>query len=376
VRILLDYRPALRQRTGVGEYVHELAQALARETTETDEITLFSASWKDRLAPGVVPGAAVLDRKIPGVLLNLGWHRMEWPPVELLTRARFDVVQSLHPLLIPSSRAARLVTIHDLDFLDHPERTRAEIRRDYPKLAESHARRADHVVVNSESTAADVMRRFGLAPDRITVCAPGAPPWTPRASEPADGCILFLGTLEPRKNLGVLLDAYERLRALVPDAPRLVLAGGHGAESAALIARARQGSLAGMVDLPGYIPPDQREALYRRALVFIMPSHTEGFGMPVLEAMTLGVPVIVANRGALPEVAAEAGQYFEPHDAEALAETLRAVVTHAGLRAAMRDRGLARARLYDWRASAGHLRDAWARALAHRASSPDPRAHV
>ena len=148
MRILLDYRPALVRRTGVGEYVHELARALAASPVPGEDIALFSASWKDRLAPDVVPGLRTIDRRVPVRALNYGWHRLGWPPVERLTGEAFEVVQSLHPLAIPAKRAARLITIHDLDFLDHPERTRAEIRRDYASLAPSHARAADGVVVN------------------------------------------------------------------------------------------------------------------------------------------------------------------------------------------------------------------------------------
>src|SRR6185437_8842848 len=106
-----------------------------------------------------------------------------------LTGQAFDVAVSFHPLLAPSTEAARLVTIHDLDFLDHPERSRAEIRRDYPALAAAHAARADHVLVNSAHTAADVITRLGLTADHISIARPGAPAWPRRTAEPAQGCI-------------------------------------------------------------------------------------------------------------------------------------------------------------------------------------------
>lgn len=364
MRILLDYRPALRQRTGVGEYVHELTRALVSTSPgPTEELTLFSASWKDRLDPASVPGASAVDRRIPVRLLNYAWHRLGWPPAERLAGGPFDVVQAFHPLLIPAARAAQIVTIHDLDFLDHPERTRHEIRRDYGPLARAHAHRADRVVVNSRTTAGDVERRLGVAADRITVCYPGRPAWTPRIAEPASGCLLFLGAIEPRKNLGVLLDAYGRLLARLPDAPPLVLAGKPGADSAMVIAQAADRPLAGRVEFPGYIDAGDREALFSRALVFIMPSHTEGFGMPVLEAMTTGVPVIAADRGALPEVAGDAAIFFEPDDARALEAAMYTLLTDPARRQSMRERGWQRAQAFDWRASAARLRDAWT--LAH-----------
>ena len=107
VRILLDYRPALRERTGAGEYVHEMARALAATAPADEALVLFSASWKDRLSHEAVPGLDVVDRQIPVRVLNFAWHRLAWPPVEHLAGRRFDVVQSAHPLLMPSTGAAR-----------------------------------------------------------------------------------------------------------------------------------------------------------------------------------------------------------------------------------------------------------------------------
>ena len=118
---------------------------------------------------------------------------------------------------MPTRRAAQVITIHDLDFLAHPERTRAEIRRDYPDLVREHARRAARILVPSQFTAGEVEARLGVARDKISVCPPGAPNWRPRA-RPMNGYILFFGTLEPRKNITGLLDAYERL--LAPNSPR------------------------------------------------------------------------------------------------------------------------------------------------------------
>src|SRR5215218_4626753 len=121
-----------------------------------ESLVLFSSSWKDRLQTGRVSGAEVVDVRVPVRLLNFAWHRLEWPPVERLA-GNVDVAHSTHPLLLPARpRAVKVVTVYDLDFLDHPGRTRAEIRRDYPALAGSHARRADLVVVISAHTAEQV----------------------------------------------------------------------------------------------------------------------------------------------------------------------------------------------------------------------------
>jgi glycosyltransferase involved in cell wall biosynthesis len=368
---MLDYRPALRERTGVGEYVHELARALVASAPAGEFLSLFSSSWSDRLHRTVVPGAETIDRRVPVRALNFAWHRLAWPPVERLAGQTFDVVHGAHPLLIPASHAAQVVTVCDLDFLDHPERTRAEIRRDYAALARSHAQRADQVVVISHHTATDVERRLGVDSSRIAICRPGRPDWRPREAEPASGCVLFLGTLEPRKNLDVLLDAYERVLATRAPAgpdriPPLVLAGRPTETAEAIVARAKRPPLAGHVELPGYIDADRRRELYDRALVFVLPSQMEGFGMTALEAMTVGVPVIAANRGALPEVVGDAGRLFDPGDGGALAGHLKDVLADPALRARMRDAGWRRARAFSWSATAGAVREAWTRSVARR----------
>ena len=353
VRILLDYRPALRQRTGVGEYVHEMAAALARRLGPPDSLMLFSSSWKDRLHASI-PAVRSVDARVPVRVLNFAWHRLGWPAVEQFA-GPVDIAHSLHPLLMPSRRARQIITIHDLDFLDHPGRTAREIRRDYAALAPRHARRADAVVTVSQFTAGEVMRRLGVSSDRIVICPPGAPPWQPRAEARPRGPILFMGTLEPRKNVGALLRAYAELLRKMSDAPELWLAGAATEAATEWLQAIAQPPLAGRVKHLGYIATDRRYDLYTQASMLVLPSHLEGFGIPALEAMTAGVPVIVSNRGALPEVTGGAAQVVEPDDVGALAEAMRRYLEDPGRAAAATHQGLARAKQYSWDASAGVL---------------------
>jgi glycosyltransferase involved in cell wall biosynthesis len=372
LRILLDYRPALRQRTGVGEYVHELARALiATRGEDAETLCLFSSSLRDRLEADVVPGATVVDRHIPVRLLNLLWHRAQWPPIETVTGQAFDIAHSAHPLLMPARQAAQVVMVHDLDFLHHPERSPREIRRDYPALAPAHIRAADAVAVNSPHTGAEVVRLTGVDARQIFVCPLGRPDWTPRYGEPAGGPLLFLGSLEPRKNVGLLLDAYERLLALRTArglaTPRLALAGGAGLGADAILQRVRGAALAPHVDVLGYVNPDARRDLYASAMICIMPSHTEGFGLPALEAMTTGVPVVAADQGALPDVVGTAGALFRAGDSEGLAAVLDAVISSPERRAEMRQAGLERAKTFSWAHTAARTREAWAHARERKA---------
>jgi glycosyltransferase involved in cell wall biosynthesis len=356
LRILLDYRPALRHPTGVGGYAHHLALALQAQLGEGDALTLFSSSWKDRLPPDAVAGASSLDLRVPVRLLNLAWHRLEWPPVELLG-AGVDVTWSLHPLLMPSRRAVQFVTVHDLYFLDRPGDTAREVRRDYPALAGAHARRAAGVIVNSAYTRDQVVSRLQVPSERVTVCHPGAPAWPRRAGPSARGPILHVGTIEPRKNVGAILAAYAELLERDPSAPPLVFAG----RMTGTPPPAPSG-----VRWLGYITDDERLRLYREASMLVIASADEGFGIPALEAITIGLPVVAAARGSLPEVVGEAGLLVDADDPRALAAAMQRVLEEGLLRVELADRGVARARRFTWGASAAQLLEAFRAGLARR----------
>jgi glycosyltransferase involved in cell wall biosynthesis len=367
VKVLIDYRPALRDRSGAGEYIHQLVRALVTTLEPSSlNVTLFSSSWKDRLAlTPELNGVAAIDRRVPVRLLNLAWHRLGWPPVEALARGTFDVTHAPHPLIVPSREAAHVVTIHDLDFLTHPERTRAEVRRDYPALARAHARRADGVFVPSNFTAAELTRRFGVAADRVTVCPPGAPDWPPRTAAPPNGYVLFLGTLEPRKNVGGLLDAYGKL-ALKRPVPMLVLAGSETPESSVWLDRLARAPLNRVARYVGYVEADRRRQLYEGARLVVQPSFEEGFGMVVLEAMTVGVPVVAANRGSLPEVLGDAGILIDPERTDELASAIERMLDDPQFADACAAKGVARARFFSWDISARRAYDAYRHAVEHR----------
>jgi glycosyltransferase involved in cell wall biosynthesis len=344
--------------------VHRLATALQARLTGSDSLTLFSSSWKDRLRSDVIPGTTHVDARVPVSLLNLAWHRLEWPPVDWFS-GTIDIAQSMHPLLLPSRSGAQFVTIHDLHFLDQPEQTSAEIRRDYPVLAADHASRADGVIVPSHYTKGLVEQRLGVPPERVTVCSPGAPGWPARADPGCQGPILFVGTIEPRKNVGGLLRAYAALVRDNPKAPMLVLAG-RNASDLAIDATVDGVSLKGRVQALGYVDDERRLALYREASILVQPSFDEGFGLPVLEAMTLGVPVVAANRGSLPEVLGGSGLLVEPDDHAGMAATMRTALEDPAQRRRMTAAGLVRARTYSWDSAARSLYEVYAAAVARR----------
>ncbi len=374
MRVLIDYRAALRERTGVGEYTHQLVRALlsgdSGDSGRTLDLTVFSSSARDRLtADADLAGARLVDRRLPVRVLNLAWHRVGWPPAEMVAGGAFDVVHSLHPLLLPARSAAQIVTIHDLNFLLHPERTRTEVRRDYPALARAHAHRADRIIVVSRFTSSQVQRLLDVPADRISVCPPGAPPWTARAVQPKDGYVLFFGTLEPRKNVGALLDAYEILAGRRVNLPRLVLAGKATEQSAPWLERLGRAPLRNLVTHLGYIAPAERESLYAGARLLVQPSFEEGFGLPVLEAMTAGVPVVAADAGALPEVGGDAVLLAQPTDPEAFASAIEQLLDDEALVTTCVARGTARAATFSWAHTAHATLDAYGLAVARRTAA-------
>ena len=300
--------------------------------------------------------------------LTWSWHHLAWPPVEWLAGLA-DVIHASSPLLMPSRKAAGVITIHDLHFLRHPERMRAEMRRDYPARVHAHAQRAHGIVVSSQYTAHDVQTTLGVSASRITVCPPGVPAWAGAVrswrARQSPRHFLALGTLEPRKNLGVLLEAYALLRARCPQAPPLVLAGQSTSAAEPWQRRAEASDLAGHVRQPGYVDDETRQRLLAEAHALIMPSLDEGFGLPVLEAMAAGVPVIVSTGGSLPEVAGPAARPIDPHDPETFAAEMQRLLDPDEAAAASAQ-GLSRSAAFDWSQSAHIMwqgyRAAWERA--------------
>lgn len=335
-----------------------------------DDLELFTSSWKDRPQPDAVrelgPDVHLVDRQIPVRCLNYAWHHLEWPPVEWLTGRAYDVVHSPHPLLVPA-HAARLVTIHDLDFLKHPERTEAEIHRDYPVLVRRHAAAADGIIVSSSFAAREVGEHLDVDRERISVCPAGIPTWLSTGpiapGNPRGRYILFLGTLDPRKNVEGLLRAYAGLVERRPDTLPLVIAGRKTQAADRWLEAIGRPPLAGHVEYRGYVPDHERQALYLGARVLVLPSFEEGFGLPVLEAMSLGIPTIVSNRGALPEITDGAALVVEPGDHDGIGRAIERVLTSPDDAALLGDAGLKRSRHFTWEQTARLTRDAYERAI-------------
>ena len=350
----LDLRPSLARPTGVGTYVLGLVDRLPRLAPE-DTFHYFSASFRERYPKREWPSnVRLVDRRLPVRALNLAWNRLGWPPLDKLVGAPLDLVHSPHPLLIPARNARRIVTVPDLFFLKHPEMTAAEIRRDYVDLVREHVRRADGVICISEYTADETRRLLDVPSGKIAVTPLGVDPIfreTPPAAQveatlnalhlPRGG-ILYLGSDEKRKNLVALVMTYLNLALRRPDVPPLVLAGpgSHWTQGGDRVAP--------QIRATGYLPRNDVRALMAASSMLVLPSFEEGFGLPVVEAMAAGLPVVCSRGSALEEVAGDAATLIDPADPSDLTQAIERLLDDPDEAERHRQKGRERSRRFDW----------------------------
>jgi glycosyltransferase involved in cell wall biosynthesis len=349
----LDVRPSLSRPTGVGTYVLGLAERLPGLAPD-DRFTYFSASFKERYPARSWPAnVRLVDRRIPVRVLNAAWNGFGWPPIDRLVDRSLDLVHSPTPLLVPARRGRRIVTLHDLFFFKHPELVEGETRRDFVTLVRDHVKRADGVICVSEYTASEARRLLDVPDEKIAVTPHGVDPLfreTP-SDEQVDeslrrlrlprGGILYVGSAEKRKNLVTLVMAYMTL-ARRRRLPPLVLAG-PGSDWA------QGGSRVGpQIVATGYLDRGDVRALMAASAALVLPSLEEGFGLPVVEAMAAGLPVVCSRGSALAEVASDAASLVDPHDVNGLAHALERVLEDRALAAELRRRGLERSRAFEW----------------------------
>ncbi|WP_163551385.1 glycosyltransferase family 4 protein [Candidatus Frankia alpina] len=316
MRIVLDGTPLLGRRTGVGRYTEHLLAGLARLDTSWDlAATAFTWRGLNELAESLPAGVRPAARRAPARLLQDAWIRGEHPPVEWLTGAA-DVVHGTNFVLPPLRRARGVLTIHDLSYLRTPDTVTAASAR-YSDFVPRGLRRAAAVLTPSRAVAEEVIAAYRLDPALVTPTPLGVddawfttPPPTAawlQAHGLPERYLLFVGSVEPRKNLPVLLEAVRRLHAAKLGAPPLVLVGPPGWGPTLDLA----GLPAGSVIIAGYLDAEQLRATVAGAGVLCFPSRYEGFGLPPLEALAAGTPVVAAD---IPTVREVTGALLAPAD--------------------------------------------------------------
>ena len=363
LRIVVDYTAAVHQRAGIGRYVRELVRALATSPPAGWEASLRLFVAGARGVPLPPAGCSYVASPLSERLHARLWHRLRLPlPVELWTGRQhlFHATDFALPPTLPTTRT--VLTVHDLAFERYPQDTMPGMLRYLRTVVPRSVRRADCVIVPSEATRRDLIDLYGAPPHKVRLIYPGveerfhpagdaaeAAALRARYHLPAAPLVLTVGTLQPRKNHLRLVQAF----AQVADRATLVIAGGQGWGYEAVHETVRRLGLESRVIFTGFVDDADLPALYRMATVFVYPALYEGFGLPVLEAMACGVPVVTSRVSALPEVSGpDAALLVDPHDVDGIAAALRRLLDEADLRQTLRERGLARAAAFSWRRTA------------------------
>jgi glycosyltransferase involved in cell wall biosynthesis len=371
--VAIDVTPLLGARSGVGAAVAEIVAAL-RALEAGPDLVPYTLSTRARLHRDAVP-ADTRFVPIPARILLRSWVRADAPRIDRWLRPA-QVVHATN-YLAPPSRLPTVVSVYDCSFVRFPELCTPEVRAFDPVIRRAVARGAT-LHTASDFVADEIEEIFGRglrAAGRLVVIPLGVPSLGPVAQMPADvesalggaPFVIAIGTLEPRKNFAHLVGAFGELAAGHPDV-RLVIAGHDGParpEIIAAIARLRAGVRERVV-LAGGISDAGRRALLENAALLAYPSIYEGFGFPVLEAMTAGVPVVAARAGSIPEVAGDAALLFEPTNEHDLAHEMDRVLTDDAIRSELVARGRDRVHAFSWDHAARALASCYRRVAEQR----------
>jgi glycosyltransferase involved in cell wall biosynthesis len=366
MRIGIDYTSAATQGAGIGRYTRELMRALLALPSH-NRYSFFYAS-RTHTNESEIRNQKSEIRRLPfhDKWLMRVWQRLRLPiPVELIT-GRVDLFHSPDFTLPPTLPGVpTLLTVHDLSFIRDPDSAWPSLRAFLNKAVPRSVQRATHVLADSKATKADLVELLGTPAEKITVLYSGVDArFVPiRDQVELDRVcakyqlprpfILSVGTLQPRKNYGRLIEAVGQVASTVPH--HLVITGGKGWMYETIFEQVKQSGLEGRVHFPGFVDDADLPALYSAADLFAYVSLYEGFGLPLLEAMACGTPVIGSNTSSLPEVIGDVGLQADPRNVDDITRALQQLIDQPELRARSIGLGLERAKTFTWKKAAREL---------------------
>ncbi len=375
--IAIDYTPAVRQSAGIGRIIRGQIDALLALDPPFD-IRLFVVGRLTRAERGASPrpltGTPLSERNMVRL-----WHRLNapLPTIDTFLGRRPDLLHATDFVLPPTRARRTLLTVHDLAFLFYPEAAMPGLQRYLNVVVPRSVARADFVIADSAHTARDLATQWQVPADRLAVVYGAIDParFHP-VDDPAAGAavrarynlgsapyILTLSRLEPRKNHVRLIEAFARARAAgIED--HLVIGGGKGWLYEEIFARVKALDLEHAVHFTGFVADDDLPALYSGARFFAYPSLYEGFGLPVVEALACGLPVLAGDNSCLPEAGGPGALYVNALDVDAIASGMVTLAQNPALRAALAAAGSAHAARFTWARSARALLDVYTNALA------------
>ncbi|MFP4580399.1 MAG: glycosyltransferase family 4 protein [Candidatus Sumerlaeia bacterium] len=367
MRIGIDASSLMPPRTGIGNYTWRLVQALP-ELNPNVEYRLFLNSLR-RPVPEEVQGLAgdnlrIRRRRIPGPWLHYCWKRWQGPSWEFLAGPA-DVVHAPASILPPTRKARRVLTLHDCYFMRRPEHCHRLGGLYMRETLAGHINECDAVICVSDFTRSEAIELLGLDPRKAHVVHSGVdgdlfrPVPEPECMEhlnknfllPLD-YILTVATIEPRKNLSGLFSSYAQLRKIMDHSPQLVCVGDEGFQTEETFEVLDKLGLRDHVFFTGYVDNYQLPFLYNMAALVAIPSIYEGFGLPLLEAMSCGAPLVVSDIPPFREVGGDGAVYAGVNDHAAWAQSMRRILESEGEKIELRRKGMARAALFNWRNTA------------------------
>lgn len=349
MKIAIDYNAAVRQGGGIGRFVREITQIAASAAPQHRFSLWYAARGLDPNSRPMQEFAAlcrrlknVVPRPIPisERLLTIIWQRAQLPlPVELIV-GQTDVVHGTD-FVLPPTRARTLLSIHDFAYVLHPETAQPELRRYLGKAVPRNIRRADHIHVNSIATQRDMERLLNVPHEKSTIVYSGSgTDFYPRSTAEIaafkqrqglpERYLLNVGTVQPRKNVERLIDAYAALGAVAKDTP-LIIAGKRGWLADPIFAAVERHQLQDRVRFLDFVAEEDLPLLYCGALAMVYPSLYEGFGVPICEAQACGTLTITSEVSSMPEIAGDAALMIDPHSTESITEALRRAITEPAL---------------------------------------------
>jgi glycosyltransferase involved in cell wall biosynthesis len=362
VRIAIDARKL--HDYGIGTYVRNLLRHLARQDHETDYVVICRPAHVSSVLQLGANFRPLPTRARP---YSVG-EQIAIPA--LVSREKPDLFHTPHYVLPPLTRCPSVVTIHDCIHLMFPQYLPNRFAYAYARtFMSAAAHRSARVLTVSETSKRDILRFFTVPEDKVTVIPNaiderfGTPPADDEIQrvreryQLSDEFVLYTGNIKPHKNVDRLIDAFHQLREEGFGQLRLLIIGDEISTHPSLRRAVHRWKLHKHVRFLGFVPDQTLAVLYRLASVFVFPSLYEGFGLPPLEAMASGTPVVTSNVSSLPEVVGDAAVLIDPLDPAAIASGIRQVLTDPGLRADLVARGLERARMFSWDTSVQRVRE-------------------
>jgi len=373
-KIAIDYTPAYEQGGGIGRYVRELVSALANQDAVTDYRLFVSGAQHKNLPPAPRTNFVWKPTRINPKWLARIWHRAQIPiPIEIFT-GKNDLFHATDFVLPPvRSNTRTLLTVHDLSFVRVPEAASPSLKAYLDIVVPRSAKRADHILADSQATKEDLIELYRLPENKITVLLSGvdqrfhhlsASLLTMRTKYQIEKrpYIFSVGTVQPRKNYVRLVDALANLRNRGYDID-LVIAGGRGWLEDPLHHIITDKKMQEHVHLIGFVEDADLPALYSAATCVAFPSLYEGFGLPILEGMACGTPVLTSQVSSLPEVAGDAAIMVDPYNVDEIIDGLQRLISDTSLRSDLIQKGYEQAKRFTWKASAKYLQQVYAQVL-------------